>query len=813
LPNQTPSPALQNHFQAGLKTEFTGLNFPENAATDTQNCVYTLTGDVNRRGGVNYEANFKLNQINLGSVALSSYRWKNVGGDGQTQMLVQQIGSNLYFYLSTSATIASPLSTTLLSSVIDMTRYQAKGNTNTVSLTECQFADGNGFLIVYHQDCDPFYCTFNSANQMILSTPITFQIRDVTGIPEPGVADNFRPSSLSNEHTYNLTNQGWTKGSPWSGQVNANSGPAPTGGTIIGASWTVPVISQTNTTSLTNGSVLSISGSSINAGGFTQTTTITGTVTSYVTPFTSITLTVSSCNTGTNGTPDWGIFSGGTAFHNPNETLSASLVNQGFITTWFGSQGNYPANSDVWWAFKDTMQAFNPGLMAANTQQNVSAAPKGVYLLNPWIQQRTAASGTPGLTDITTTTRPSTGAWFNGRVFYSGVNASQQPTGDEPYYTWTENIYFSQVIETPSQFGKCYQTNDPTSQNLFNILPTDGGVITIQGCGAIYKLFALRYGLLVFASNGVWFLGGSTGQAFSADDYTVIKISSIESVSGTSFIDVQGLPFFWNEEGIYRVVPSQQPGSAHSPDIQLDVQNMCVGTILTYYQGFPLISKKFARGDYDQLNYIIQWAFRSTQETNIGDRYFYDTILNFNTVTGAFYPYTLPASSLTNHDVICDIKYMQSPGGGTSPPPVFKYITRNNSLVTFSEENDFTNYVDFKSGSSGGINYTSYFVTGYVLPGQGIRKIQIPYVYLFFREPTNTGCQIQSLWDFASAGASGKWSPKQLITNNIQNFAMLYRRIRLPGRGMAVQIKVTSVPGVPFDVMGWSVWNVVNAGV
>lgn len=812
MPNQQPVPTLQNHFIAGLKTEFTGLNFPENAATDTQNCVYTLIGDVTRREGIDYETNFQLNAINIPNIAHSSYRWKNVGGDGQTQMLVKQIGSTLYFYISTNATIVSPLSTTVISSTVSLLSFQALGNVNNPAVTECTFADGNGFLIIYHQDCDPFFCTFNSATQTVTASPITFQIRDVFGIPETGVADNFRPSALTQEHTYNLTNQGWTFGSPWSGSVTANSGPVPSGGTIIGVSWTLPILSQTNTTSITTGSELSISGTSINPGGFTQTTIITGTVTNYVTPFSQVTITVASCSTPQipGGGIDWGFFSGGTAFHNSNETLSAILVNQGFITTWHSAEGNFPSNADIWWLYKDNTDAFNPGLMAANVQPNQSAAPKGTFLLNPWKQQRTAVSGVSGLTDITTTTRPSNGCWFQGRVFYTGINASQQPSGDEPYYTWTENIYFSKIIETVNDFGKCYQANDPTTQNLFALLPSDGGVITIQGSGAIYKLFPLRFGLVVFAANGVWFIGGSSGVGFAANDFTVVKISSIESISNTSFIDVQGYPMFWNEEGIYKVIPSQQAGSAHSPDIQLDVQNLTIGTILTYYQAFPLISKKFARGDYDQLNYIVQWGFRSTAESGISNRYTYDTILNFNTVTGAFYPYTV---SNGNTSSICDIKYIQSPGGTGAPSPVFKYITQSGPFVTFSEEHDATHYVDFFSENSTGFNFTSYFVSGYNLPGQGLRKVQIPYLYLFFREPTNTACEVQSIWDFATAGASGKFSPRQLITNNIQNVAMLYRRVRLLGRGMAVQIKVSSVPGIPFDIMGWSVWNMVNQGV
>jgi hypothetical protein len=812
--SQQPAPTVQNHFMAGLKTEFTGLNFPENAATDTQNCVYTLTGDVNRRGGINYEANFVNNLINQSGIAKCSYRWKNVGGDGQTQVLVQQIGNTLYFYLSSSATIASPLSTTLLSSVVNINGFKAVGNGNNVSFTECQFADGNGYLLIFHKDCDPFFCTFNAATKVITPSPINFQIRDVIGIPELNIADNFRPAALSAEHNYNLLNQGWTQGSGWSasGTTQPCCNWPQTG--VTGVVFNIS--SQTNTTTLTIGSEILIQGNGVNPGGFNEVVSLLGNVSAYsaTTPGT-VTVTVASCD---HPGDAFGTYAGGTFFPGA-VAVTMQLVNQGFINTWFGVFQNYPANSDIWWLYKDTTGKFNPATTGTGfVQQNVGAAPKGTFILNPWRQLRSTVSSISGLTDITTTSRPSTGCWFQGRVFYAGNNSSQVATGDEPYTTWTENIYFSKIVETSADFGKCYQQNDPTSQDLFSLLPSDGGVITIQGCGAVYKLFPLRFGVLVFASNGIWFIGGSTGVGFAANDFTVTKISSIESISGTSFIEVTGYPYFWNQEGIYKVVPSQQPGSAHSPDIQLDVQNLTLGTILTYYQGIPLISQQFARGDYDQINYVVSWGFRSTAEAGLNNRYSYDTVLNLNTATGAFYPYTLPTTSASS---VCDIKYMQNPGGPGEIFPVFKYITQNGINITFSEENDFTRYVDFFNENNVGHNYTSYFVTGYTLSGQGLRKIQTPYVYVFSRNPVGVNAYgIRSIWDFAGSATlgvqdnlGGKWSTRQVVTNNQTDFSMVYRKIRLRGRGLAVQIRVDSVQGLPFDIMGWSVWNEVNPGI
>src|ERR1700730_575597 len=152
---QQPSYTLQNSFIGGLKTEFTGLNFPENAWTSGDNVIPTIVGDTIRREGINLEVNGVGNSISSSNLAMSTYKWNNVGGDGLTQIVVNQVGNILYFYRSSTATIASPLSNQLLVSTINISTYIAVGSSNDPSKTECQFTDGNGYLFVFHPYCDP----------------------------------------------------------------------------------------------------------------------------------------------------------------------------------------------------------------------------------------------------------------------------------------------------------------------------------------------------------------------------------------------------------------------------------------------------------------------------------------------------------------------------------------------------------------------------------------------------------------------------------------------------------------------------------
>lgn len=768
---------LENNFVGGLKTENNPLSFPENACTDTDNCIFSILGDTRRRPGFDLEQSFSTFSIPTINYAMCSYKWNNAGGDGETQILVEQVGPALYFYRSSSATEASPLSTTKLASTIDMLPFDVGVNLVDV---ECQFSDGNGYLFVYHPALNPFYCTYSAG--VVTAHAINIQIRDFTGALD-NLPINQRPGTLSAQHQYNLSNQGWTQGSEWIATDTTTTTAVNNGVHTFTIAAGLPI---------TNGDNVHIFGT-VTTYGFPQDPSVpvmTASVTNYV--GTTLTVNVYSFLSGVIGNMVGSV--------NP---ITISPTNNGYINTWFADIGNYPSNADVWWKFKDNTDAFNPGVTNVSVTLGTGPAPKGHYILLAFDQQRDLISGVAGLTDVTTLVRPKTGTWFQGRAWYAGVDAAQAASGDQSHYSWSENIYFSQVVENVSQLGYCYQNNDPTSQDFFDLLPTDGGVIRIQGCGSVYKLFPVQNGLLVFAANGIWFITGSQGIGFTANDYTVTKISAVQSISGTSFVNILGWPVFWNEEGIYTVSPAQQGGG-------LTVDNLCTNSILSFYSEIPEISKRFVRGDYNPLNYVITWVYRSTNETNISDRYNYNRALNVNTSSKAFYPYTIGGAG-----TIHDVKYISSPGGSNAPDPTFKYFTTylSGTLLTFSEERDVTNWVDFKSVDSIGANYESFFVTGYKIHGQALYKFQPMYINMFSDGETATAYKIQGIWDFAGDPNSGKYSAIQLITNALTRMNIIYRRHKFRGRGLALQMKVTSVNGMPFNIIGWSTVESRNAGV
>jgi len=766
--------SIENNFSGGLKTEFTVLNFPENSCTDTDNCVFSLTGEVTRRLGIDHEENRVSANFDRSNMAINSYIWNNAGGDGTTRLYVLQVGHTLRFYKISAATVTSPLSAQILVSTVNINSFLPSGSSATVDTIECQFTDGNGYLFVFHPSLEPFYCTYNAGT--ITGSRIDLKIRDTVGIPEVGVEDSFRPPSLSAIHSYNLLNQGWTAATPWTtfSETTQTSG---TGVQIFVVAAGLPVVIGQNVACVWD-------------NGITPVITEVGVITAYA--GTNLTVNVTSVNIS------------GTLAGNPTYPWAIRPVDASYVNDWFTAIGNYPSNTDVWWRFKNSSGAFDPATTISQTSISSGPAPKGHFLLDAFTQLRTIASGIGNLTNVTTLARPKTGTWFAGRIWYAGVDANFTAIGTAPASSWTEILYFSQIIEKVEQFGRCYQQNDPTSEDLFDLLPSDGGTIVIQGSGSIFKLFPIQNGLLVFAQNGIWFITGSQGIGFTANDYTVTKISGVRCMSSTSFVDVLGYPLFWNEDGIYSISPGQT-GS-------LTVTNIAQNSILSFYQDIPLQSKKFAKGSYNPLTYVVQWIFKSEDETNVTSRYEFDRVLNFNTAKQSFYPWTVSTSSL-NHR-IHDCKYVP---GEPGTPSLFKYIesrfvSPGLYSFTFGEENN-TGFRDWQKIDGVGVNYESSFTTGYKLHGNAIRKWQPMYLYMFSEAGEPTAYKLQGLWEFATSGNSGKWSSVQVINNGLTNFGTLVRRHRIRGHGIALQFKITSVENTPFNIQGWTVWETQNAAV
>jgi hypothetical protein len=418
-------------------------------------------------------------------------------------------------------------------------------------------------------------------------------------------------------------------------------------------------------------------------------------------------------------------------------------------------------------------------------------------------------------------------AFFAGRVFYTGLFSSGL----------ANNIYFSQIVEKVEQIGYCYQQNDPTSEIAFDLLPSDGGVIRLFEADSILKLVPYGSSLLVFATNGIWAISGSTGLGFTATDYSITKLTATTCLSASAFVDLEGTPVWWGVDGIYTI---QRAGGDAGPQDIPQVTSLTDRSIRAFYEEqIPIRSRQNAKGAYDPITKHIRWLYRSSAASSPTEENFYDKVLSINMLTGSWTKWTLNVGTRKVHDFFALV------GGGNpqvflnvldaaldtvidgasdtvvvisaeagAVEPAFKILTsHSNSNATFSEFSDTTNWLDW-STSGGDEDYTSSFVTAYRLDSGTPYHFQANYVFVFLEQETGASALMRARWDWTTSATTKRWSEEQQVYNSaLLNKAVNYRRLKVRGKGRAIQLAFTSETGAPFTIVGWTLWETANASV
>ncbi len=463
------------------------------------------------------------------------------------------------------------------------------------------------------------------------------------------------------------------------------------------------------------------------------------------------------------------------------------------IVDWDAGRADFPSNADVWWYYRNaTFNNFDLDNVDTVSIGN-TPAPKGHFFLNPFNEDRNAVSGFTGIPDVTTNgKRPSTGAFFAGRVWYAGV----------PVTGWNSNLYFSTIALDTKDYGKCHQINDPTSSEQSDLLSSDGGVLTIQDCGTILHLHTVQNLLLVFATNGVWSISGSEGTGFKATDFSVSKISEFSVIGSHNIVSVDGMPVWWNTDGIYRINIEPNLGT-------ISVQSISDTTIKTFIDGIPDGEKQYIKGSYDPFLKIVTWLYRTTASSNIRQRSQFNAAIMLDIKLEAFYPWTIsePSSGPQIYGVV-----------STAANPAKETETFFLTLVetatdvyslTFSQEWD-TDYLDWTTFDATGTDYSSYVIMGHSLSGKQMLKFTNNYLIFLTDTLANSSCIMRGLWSYANAVASNKYSVGQEIYPAKTNVGIQEKKLKLRGSGRAVQVKLESVTGKPFSVVGWSVFVLVQ---
>lgn len=516
------------------------------------------------------------------------------------------------------------------------------------------------------------------------------------------------------------------------------------------------------------------------------------------------------------------------------------------ITTYYNKTGRYPGNNKQWWVAKASSDG--DGLKAGDFSAKLlekfyfgnNRAPRGHYIVDPFRIDRSEVSGIPGIPVEIINDRPSSVAFFSGRVWYA----------------CNSTVYYSQILDSKAKAGFCYQEADPTAESISDLIASDGGVLQIPEMAKAIRLYSTGPGVLVFSTNGLWYVSG-TSAGFSALDVSVSKVSPIGTESPNSVVEGgEGKIFWWSKIGIMAV--SQKSGMFGPVEGAFDKENITEQTIQGFYNDeISDSSKRYVKGIYDPATNVIQWLFKTS---NVVSNYAYDRVLNLDLTLQAFYPWTI--SQTASHPYVCGLF-------------ITPYINRipltinvvsdgdqvingadNVILADFSSEirNTFikyvcivpgtpnkltfalfsnTNFADWETFDSTGLAYTSFVETGYELNEDIMRKKQTPFVHCFFRRTEEnylpeddtfvfdrpSSCYFQAKWDWSSSDIANKWSTKVQAYRfrRLPGFSesdlafdtgypIVITKNKVRGTGRAIQFRFeNSEIGSDFDLLGWGV--------
>jgi len=472
-----------------------------------------------------------------------------------------------------------------------------------------------------------------------------------------------------------------------------------------------------------------------------------------------------------------------------------------------------------------------------NIFSGTSLIGNGTFILNFFNKDRSAASGIAGITTDIETSRFKSVESFAGRIFYAGLESAKN----------TGVILFSRQIETLSELGECFQVNDPTSEDFSDLLDTDGGVVRIPDAVNIQYLYAFGATLFIFAENGVWSING-VDNVFRATEYSLRRVSYTGMLTAESFVEAEGVPFWWSKTGIHTLQFDEVSGNPTE-------QNISLPTIQTFWDDIGSNARSLVQATYDRLNKKIYWAYPNTTETNANKL---NNFLILDIPLGAFYPWKV-SDEASSTDYIMGLAVYS--GYGSDELVLDVVLSTGDDVVQDSDDVVSTQFSDFATGDPslvllirdgatgkltmgtfsgksfldwGTTNYLSFAEAGYDFISDVVRQKNSPYIVTYMRvteegwESTESGYEpirpssllVSSYWDFSTTASSVSQQAYRYKQTPIVNpgdltdfgypDTVISSRLKLRGRGRSVRLRFESEQGKDFLLLGYGVINAVN---
>lgn len=534
-----------------------------------------------------------------------------------------------------------------------------------------------------------------------------------------------------------------------------------------------------------------------------------------------------------------------------------NLYNAGWppdrVTDYETDRSEYPAKNQQWYLGLDSSNVFKPELLE-KIEFGSSTQIKGKGLVNPLTGLRTIPTHSDGLFDNVFPKSHEADeafgaiAFFAGRLWLAGEESVDRPPG----------VYFSQIITKDENASLFMSENDPTAQYLNALLDTDGGVIYIPEADRIIALKPFASGMLVFASNGVWFISGGASN-FTASTYSIEKVGTIGTINPDSVIQGERAVVFWAENSIFAAALPQQGYLPIITDLAKD-------TVFSYYNRIPLDAKKRSSGVHDQLGKKFYWSWLDDKD-NVYPSHssFYNKMLILDERTGAFSKYSFDCDDANYFNSIAipkrtrgaavgldfvvnnsgtevlnstgeNVVVFKDTGAIDTTPTNLKVLGISLSVFGDTRMFDLTDssFVDYAfTPLEDPRNFRSYITSGDEVITQPHREKKTTHVFSYFNKtetgfeqqlggnlmPKNpSGCTLTVKWDWSNSDRGKRWSAPQKAYRHKQGYAptgtsdtfndgntVVTSRLKVRGRGKAASFHYEAEDGKDMQLLGYTV--------
>ena len=501
------------------------------------------------------------------------------------------------------------------------------------------------------------------------------------------------------------------------------------------------------------------------------------------------------------------------------------------LTTYLTAKLQYPPLTLPWYSGKDSSGNFSVAEWD-KVFSGTSLIGNGHYILDFFNKDRSTVSGIAGIPADIETSRFKAVESFAGRIFYAGLESAKN----------SGVVLFSRQIETLKELGDCYQSNDPTSEDISDLLDTDGGLIRIPDAVNIKYLYAFGAFLFIFADNGVWSLNGVDG-VFRATEYSLRRVSYTGMLTAESFAEAEGVPFWWSKTGIHTL---QFDEVSNNPT----EQNISLPTIQTFWDNIGSNTRSLVQATYDRLNKKIYWAYPNAGEPNANKL---NNFLILDIPLGAFYPWKVSDQTSSTNYIMGLTTYS---GYGSDDTVLDVILPNGDDVVQGVDDVVSTQLTDFATGDPaivllirdgatgkltmgsfsgddyldwGTANYSSYAEAGYEFFGDLLLQKTAPYIIVYSRvteegwtavgtgyEPIHpSSLLVSAYWDFSTSPASAAQQAYRYKTtpvvnpSNLNSFGypetVITTRLKVRGRGRSMRLRFESEQGKDFVLLGYGV--------